>query len=252
GSQDRCAAPPPGHHHGCAAQRVASRRPGRCRLDLGVGPLLPALRRAGRGPLRVLRAAGRHGRRDRPRGLWRHGHLQLLPEPGAAGGHGPHHRPPVTRAFHPGDRQRLVRARLRRVRLRLRHGAKPPQGSGRRPASHQGPAGQAEPATGAAATAAAHRRRRREGDPEAGGRARHDVERLWHPRRLPAQEPHPRRVVHQGREGPCWHRAHDQHRGRRGRSARGVPGGRRPARHPGARPPLRPRSAARRSRAPWL
>ena len=73
--------------------RVAGgRRDGR-RLDLDVGPLLPALRRPRRGALRGLDAAGGDGRRHQPRPARHAGHLQLVPQPRAAGRHGPHHRP---------------------------------------------------------------------------------------------------------------------------------------------------------------
>ena len=69
----------------------------------------------------MLDDARRLGRGHQPRRDRRAGHVQQLPQPRAAGRHGPHRRPHLRRPAHPRHRRRLVRARLRRVRLRLRH-----------------------------------------------------------------------------------------------------------------------------------
>src|SRR2546423_6287125 len=50
--QDRCPALPARHDHRGAADGVAGGPRDRCRHDLGVGPLLPAVRRPERPPLR--------------------------------------------------------------------------------------------------------------------------------------------------------------------------------------------------------
>ena len=47
-------------------------------------------------------------------------HLQLVPQPATPRRHGPHHRPAEPRPVHPRHRFGLVRARLHRIRLRLR------------------------------------------------------------------------------------------------------------------------------------
>ena len=102
----------------CATQ-AARRGRGRGHA-LHLGPLLPAVRRPRRRALRgwTLLAAMAEAT-ERP--VRRARHLQLLPQPEPARRHGAHRRPPLGRAAHPRHRVGLVRARLRRVRLRVRH-----------------------------------------------------------------------------------------------------------------------------------
>ena len=57
---------------------------------LGVGPLLPAVRRPGREPLRGVRAARRHGGRHEPGPVRSDGDVLRVPEPEPAGRHGAH------------------------------------------------------------------------------------------------------------------------------------------------------------------
>ena len=90
-----------------------------------LGSLPPAVRRSGRPALRVLDGAGGDGGVDQPHPDRLPGHLQLLPQREPAGRHGAHRRPHLRRALHLRHRRRLVPARLRRVRLRVRHGARP-------------------------------------------------------------------------------------------------------------------------------
>ena len=61
---------------------------------------------------------GGDGRGDRAAADRRPRHLQLLPQPRPAGRHGAHRRPHLRRPADPRHRRRLVRARLRRVRVR--------------------------------------------------------------------------------------------------------------------------------------
>ena len=69
------------------------------------------------------------GRADRaPRSA--PGHVQHVPQPRPARRHGPHRRPHQRRTVDPRHRRGLVRARLRRVRLRVRHGAGPARATG--------------------------------------------------------------------------------------------------------------------------
>ena len=77
-----------------------------------------------RGPLRGLHAAVGHGRRHEPRHARRARHVQLVPQPRPARRHGSHDRPSQRRPFRARYRSGLVRARLRRVRLRVRHRAR--------------------------------------------------------------------------------------------------------------------------------
>ncbi len=118
---DRCPAP-------AAARRVRRHPTGggrgrgaRRRRRLQLGPLLPALRRARGRALRVLDDARRLGGGDLAGRDRRPGHVQQLPQPRAAGRHGPHRRPHQRRPADPRHRVRLVREGLRRVRLRVRH-----------------------------------------------------------------------------------------------------------------------------------
>ena len=76
----------------------------------------------GRRALRVLDDARRVGRGHRAGRDRRARHVQQLPQPAAARRHGAHRRPHQRRPAHPRHRVGLVRARLRRVRLRVRHG----------------------------------------------------------------------------------------------------------------------------------
>src|SRR3954447_7893929 len=80
------------------ARRLAARGGAGRRHAVQLGPLLPAARRPGRVAFRVLDDARRHGRGDRADRDRRAGHLQLLPQPEPARGHGPHGRPRVRRA----------------------------------------------------------------------------------------------------------------------------------------------------------
>ncbi len=127
--QGRRPTPPPGNHRRGPPRGLAGGRCPRRGLDLGLGPLLPALRRPRRRPLRGLHAARGHGRRDQPRAARRAGHVQLLPQPQPAGRHVAHHRPPERRTVRARHRVRVVRARLHRVRLRVRHRAVTAQGA---------------------------------------------------------------------------------------------------------------------------
>ena len=82
---------------------------------------------------------------------------------------------------HPRYRQRLVPARLRRVRLRLQDRPGPPPRPRRRPACHQGAPGKAQPRAGQRPHPHPDRRRRREGDAAHRRPARRHLERLRRP-----------------------------------------------------------------------
>ena len=120
----RCAA---ALHVPADARRLAPGRGGRRRHALHLGSLLPALRRSRRRALRVLEPArgdrGGHGAHPlrRPR------ELQLVSQPEPARRHGAHRRPHLGRSPDPRPRFGLVRARLPRVRLRVRHGDHAPE-----------------------------------------------------------------------------------------------------------------------------
>ena len=159
-------------------RRAFSDRGGaRSRPRLHLGPLLPALRRLRRRPLRMLHDAGRARGRDLDDSVRTARRVQLVPEPGTARRHGPHHRPHLRRPIHPRYRVGVVRARLRRVRLRVRHRAEPPAGPRRRHPPHEGAHRQAQP-TADGPAADDDRRRRREGHPAPDRGARRHLARI--------------------------------------------------------------------------
>src|ERR687893_2912978 len=84
---------------------------------LQLGSLLPALRRSGRRALRVLDAPWGDGGGHGEGGVRGSGHVQLVPEPEPACGHGAHGGPHLRGKAHPWDRGRMVPEGLRRVRL---------------------------------------------------------------------------------------------------------------------------------------
>ena len=144
--------------------RVAGRRRARRRQHLGLGPLLPALRRPRRRALRGLHAARGARRRDEQRAPRRAGHVQLVPQPEPARRHGPHDRPHQPRPLHPRHRIGLVRARLHGVRIRVRHRARAGcAGSQQSLPGDHGTARSPEPAADRR-RADPDRRQRREGD----------------------------------------------------------------------------------------
>ena len=142
------------------APRVGGGRGARRRLPLQLGPLLPAPGRSGGQPLRGPDRARGDGRGHRARRARLAGDLQRLPQPRVPRRRPPHDRPHLRRAGDPRDRRRLVRARLRRVRLRVRDGRDPPDCAGGGAAAHRVAAGQAQAAAAARAHADPDRRRR--------------------------------------------------------------------------------------------
>ncbi|CAA9562568.1 MAG: Putative oxidoreductase, partial [uncultured Thermomicrobiales bacterium] len=228
------------------ARRLDQGRRPRCRYPLQLGSLLPAQRRPRRHPLRVLDLAGRDGRGHRARPVRRPGHLQFLPQPEPAGGHGPDRGPRLGRSPDPWSGQRVVSERLRPVRLRVRHRTRSPQGPRRIAADRGRPPRQAQPGPGARQDPGHDRRRRRKGDAASGRPARRHLERFWRPRRDRPQERDPRRLVRQGRARPRRDRALRPRRPQGGGTCRRV---RRQWHHPPhrrrRRPRLRPWAAAR-------
>src|SRR5215207_7416396 len=72
-------------------------------------------------------------------------HVQFLPEPEPARGHGQDGGQHLRRTADTRDRQRLVPEGLRRVRLRVRDGGKSAKGPRRRDADHRRASLEAEP-----------------------------------------------------------------------------------------------------------
>ncbi|SVE37518.1 uncharacterized protein METZ01_LOCUS490372, partial [marine metagenome] len=223
--------------------RLAGGRRHGGRLDLGLGPLLPALRQPRRGALRGLDPAVGHGRRHQASDARHHGDRQLVPEPRTARRHGPHARSPLGRPDVPRRRRRLVRAGLRGVRLRVRHRRQPPQAVGGRPDQDAEPSRAAQSAS-RRPDADPHRRIRAQGHPPPGRRIRRRLELL-----RPAGERcrvvgGPRRLVRQGGPRPCRGRTDGVYRPgrRRGRGPLHRCRRRPPDRHD--RRPVRPCSVA--------
>ena len=152
------------------AARLARRRGARRRHVLLLGPLLPPQRRPGRQPLRVHHDAGLDGRGDRARRDRRARDLQLLPQPRAAGRRPPDAGPHLGRTGDPRHRRGLVRARLRRVRLRVRHQGLPPARARGGAPAHQVPP-RAARAAARARDADPHRRRPARRSPSASSRS---------------------------------------------------------------------------------
>ena len=146
------------------ARRLAAGRGGGRRHALHVGSLLPALRRARRRALRVLEPARRDRRGDGAHPLRRARHLQLVPQPEPARRHGAHRRPDLGRPPDPRPRLGLVRARLRGVRLRVRHADHAAARLPGCPAGDPRAPRQAQSAAGAREHPGAHRRGRRARD----------------------------------------------------------------------------------------
>src|SRR5262249_1201035 len=115
-----------GHDHRRGAPGLARCRLDRRRLDLGMGPLLLVIRRPGRQPFRGVLVARRHGRRHQPGALRRARDLLRVPQPQPPGRPGAHTASPQWRTLRPRNRLGLVRARLPRVRLRVRDRGWPP------------------------------------------------------------------------------------------------------------------------------
>ncbi len=122
--------PQHGSWAGLRAAAVALGRAG-LRPPLHMGSLLPALRAARRRALRVLEPARGVGGRDAPDRARAARVVHRLPEPAAPRRHGPDRRSHQRRPRDPRPGRRLVPARLRRVRLRLRHRRRPAHGLGR-------------------------------------------------------------------------------------------------------------------------
>ena len=141
----------PALHVHADARRVAPGRGVGRRHALHLGSLLPALRRSRRRALRVLEPARRDRGGHGAHPLRRARDLQLLPQPEPARRHGAHGRPDLRRPPDPRPGLRLVRARLRRVRLRVRHrdhaAERVPRGAARDPRAPR----QAQPAARARA-----------------------------------------------------------------------------------------------------
>ena len=134
----------------------------------------------------------------KPRAARRAGDLQLVPQPAAARRHGPHDRPDQRRPLRPRHRVGLVRARLHRVRLRVRHRAARLRDLGAALPMHHGPARAADPAA-AGRPPDPDRRQRREGHAAARRAARRRVEHVRPAGELRGEERGPRRLVRQAR-----------------------------------------------------
>ena len=211
------------------ARDVAARR-GRGRgHPLHLGSLLPAVRRSRRVAFRVLEPAGRDGGGHGAHPLRRARDLQLLPQPEPARRHGAHRRPHLRWAPDPGAGLGLVRARLRRVRLRVRHGDHAAAGVSHGSLRDRRAPRAAQPATRARQDPGPDRRRRREGDAAAGRAVGRYLARLRSARGDRPQVPRAGRALRRDRPRPGQDRAlgAGHERGHRDRPARPLLRGRR-------------------------